>query len=379
MHTMDEQTPLAVNVTESKPPAVVDTASVDSTINATAVKHKRRVRPIDEVVAEVSPIISDAIDFMLTCSRVTISQSEAARRIMIPALRTILERIDIANGMLIGRSSRKLVDPCVYIMAVKMLVNVWNELARKYARSFGDIELPTPSFDSAQVAHWCHYKTQHLHHDSEFHQMTELVSRINDCRSSNEYDLLMSMKSFSMRSMLERQNEHTVATQAVITASLAVRHETRVDVQFQAVMEQLIRQGLDRANTLNPSDIFTHGEQVDARVIPIITIPSASETPILKKSPAHRRTASQITISFNNPARNNAPPRKTQSQPKLHSTGYNSDATKSSDPLSLPPLKGEKLPSEASTGSLTESTDTNPSVSPSPALVEGQGAVDAVF
>lgn len=286
--------------------------------NTAPTKKKRIYRAVEPIASDFVAVATDAIDLMLSCSRITVGNTNGARRIVLPNLRSVLERIELLCMQLTvnkqqGSSSH---DPCVFVMCEQVLLALWNALARKYAESMSELEMAPPLFTAGRGTPWCCYSALHGQHMLEFRMMLQIVSLLNDCRSKNEYDLLMHAQFFSSRSMLVRQMARTNAAHEVIFASLSSFHDRRSDVDFHVSLQKMTTYGMERAASVKVNDILTHGDTVDGRAVPVINLAPMATSPFPSKSAqslsattsttasaplptSPRRSNSHIAFSFN--------------------------------------------------------------------------------
>jgi len=251
------------------------------------------------ITSELVPLFQEAFQLMLQCSRITVAQTNSARHIITPLLQSLLERIILLDNQVVifNQQNVQVTDPCVYLMTREIIMVLWNVLTRKYTETVNQLEMTPPTFILDRRL-YCKHHALHGQYVVEIRSMLQIVSLINDCRSKIEYDLLMQIDRFSMRSVLTKQMARTSATQAVIASALLADNDKRSDVDFHVTLQSLLEEGLKLAGALNVSEILTHGNTTDGRAVPIVSI-SASASEIGANTTSPRRSNSQITINFN--------------------------------------------------------------------------------
>jgi hypothetical protein len=302
---------------------------------------RRLYRDPGPIIDRFDGIVTEAVQLMLTFARISIAQSksnttrETAKSLIDAALRSI--RVELEHLEMTARQAdgHKELDPCIYVMVEHMLLLLTTSIAEKYPETVSELGLsllvrekpgasprplvkvaattpPSPPTtprhyrsppgptaapdDGAQFSRllrFCRFANEHTMAVLLFRRLMAMVTRVNDCRTLEEYTLIMDATRFSLHSALLRQLQKAQEGWDV----LPPEDKTRSDVQFDGVIYLLIETCIALVRSIPQDQIFTLGDTNDKRLIPLIRIDSmASLADRLRYEPVAAPVAFPLTL-----------------------------------------------------------------------------------
>jgi hypothetical protein len=234
-----------------------------------------------ELIDKLDATVADVINLMLAVSRTTISRSGRNKETFTEMIATQLKAILALHDYLLtvptaasgARDAEKEFQSCIAIMAESVLHILWEKIAGKYVETVEQTELVAPAVMIAKARmNGCRHHGVHRQAIELVNQMVHVASHLNDCRTQEEYGLLMDIQAFSVchRFIVQLQR-----AQAEIDR-LADTERCRQDLFFTGFMFRLAEGGVSAAQNVPMIDILKLGDTADTRQIPTIRIEQMS-------------------------------------------------------------------------------------------------------
>jgi hypothetical protein len=234
-----------------------------------------------ELIDKLDAIVADVINLMLAVSRTTIVRSgrnkETFTEMIATQLKAILSLHDylltvptMASG---ARDAEKEFQSCISIMAESVLHILWDKIAGKYVETVEQTGLIAPAVMIAKARmNGCRHHGVHRQAIELVNQMVHVASHLNDCRTQEEYGLLMDIQCFSVchRFIVQLQRAQSEIDR------LADTERCRQDLFFTGFLFRLAEGGVSAAQNVPMIDILKLGDTSDTRQIPTIRIEQLS-------------------------------------------------------------------------------------------------------
>jgi hypothetical protein len=260
------------------------------------VKRGRTYRNLTPVVDEIKPLVLDMVDNILTISKASMGRgaSSSAKNSASLLISTFASRIVHIHELLRNMNAvhSDSLDPCVFSMADNMLGILWSVLKGKYTQTLVQLRL---SLDELFINHrktdWCIHYALHETSVLVFRHTMVLVGLVNDARSEDELNMLLSEKK---RSMLKMTDDNLQRFKKSLAATKSVPNE-RSDIDYMMHIIEMIESSLSAVRAVDTQAILQAGNLQDRRLFPVVN--GSSSPPALPAANTGSVTSPRASLS----------------------------------------------------------------------------------
>lgn len=200
---------------------------------------KRLYRNPEAILEDVSSLVGDACDIMLTLPRVAVMRGGSAHHLAPTLLSELLQRLVLIHNNMNQETNIEMRDPCIHVMVSQILYAVWFSLCHKYMVVIEDLvanidpqteKSPAEVFAQKPIeaAPWCKHNSLHQRAALILHATLEMASIVSDCKSHEEFSLVANSISYSMLRTSIHQRELLKRR----IARVAPEHRQDSDIEF---------------------------------------------------------------------------------------------------------------------------------------------------